>query len=129
MTRDTIKISSQDLADYFDHVYEKIRVLEKKKIEVWFLVDTTGCFRASPIRLRTYYSSKKHLILLCVPKLIVNEEDIENRDESRDLISIFDTGRNHDENRKQRRRTIRKVRGSWENRRKDYRRKKMRIAS
>ncbi|KYN03072.1 hypothetical protein ALC62_06167 [Cyphomyrmex costatus] len=54
---------------------------------------TTGCSRASPIRLRTYYSSKKHLILLCVPKLIVNEEGIENRDGSRDLISIFDAGR------------------------------------
>ena len=102
MTRDTIKISSQDLADYFDHVYEAFTFLKKDRDKVRFLIDTTGCFRAPPICLRTYYNGKKHLILLCVPKLIVNEEGIENRDGSRDLISIFNAGRNHDENRKQR---------------------------
>lgn len=38
-------------------------------------------------------------------------------------------GENHDESRKQRKGAIRKVRYSWEDRRKDYRRKKIRIAS
>lgn len=58
------------------------------------LEHTTNCFRAPPIRLRTYYSGNKYLILLCVPKqLLDNEEGIENRDESRDFISIFDAGR------------------------------------
>lgn len=93
----TIKISVQNLADYLDHVYETLAFfLEKKKDQgkIRSLEGTTSCFRASPIRLRTYYKGKKHLILLCVPKqLVVNEEGIENRDESRDLISIFDAGR------------------------------------
>ena len=31
MTKDTIKISSQDLADYFDHVYETFAFLRKKR--------------------------------------------------------------------------------------------------
>jgi len=107
--RRAIETPSLGFALYFNRVY-KTSTLSKaenrdkeRPREFLSRMQRESCFRVSSIRLRTYYSGKKHLIPLCteatlppprsLPLRRGTGEGIENRDESRDLISISKTQR------------------------------------
>lgn len=99
----------------------------------WFcasLEDTTGCFRASRFICECIIAVRSTWFRCVYRSNPLTRRKVSKAGTRVETSSASSTqGEDRDRNRKQRKGATRRVRGFWEDRRKDYKRKKARIAS